>query len=687
MTNAINDFHKDLSIEIQNSADSDGNFLEASFIEIYCNYLAEAGEFETCDIAQYKGRWGAKNIRVDGYSGDPSDNDGVLSLFISDFSTEDTISTITKKDLDAIFKRLENFYLRATDHQFIEDLEETSQGYGIAEMINHRDNSNSIRKVKLYILSNRVLSDLVQNIEEKNINGTPFVYNIWDLSRLERMVLSGKGKEDMDIDLYKQYQQTIPCLPAHLDNNKFETYLAVIPGALLSSIYDQWGVRLLEQNVRCFLQSRGNVNKGIRKTIIENPEMFLSYNNGITATAEGVEVVQEHGQQVITSIKNLQIVNGGQTTASIFSANKKDKANLDAVFVQMKLSIIPPEQTAEVVPKISEYANSQNKVNAADFFANHPYHVRIEEYSRRIWAPANESGFKESKWFYERARGQYLDEQAYKTNKQKDMFKREYPRTQLISKTDLAKYENVWEELPNIVSKGAQFNFSLFAKNIGSTWEKKQDDYNEGYFKHLIAKAIIFKKVEKLISNLDWYKADPGYRANIVAYSISWLAHYIKQKGMQLDFDKIWVKQDLSIGLNNIFSIISESIKNRLIDTPPGISNVTEWAKRPGCWEVMQRLEIQIPDTLNYDLITVTTMKDNKKDAKKVKKIDNDIEAQTKVFNLGGDYWKDIAIKAIKSDGITQKELGWLEIAVQIPLKSPNAFQAKGLLKVIEKVS
>jgi AIPR protein len=188
-------------------------------------------------------------------------------------------------------------------------------------------------------------------------------------------------------------------------------YLSVVPAVQLAAIYDRWGSRLLEQNVRSFLQARGNVNRGIRNTLEREPEMFFAYNNGITATAEAIESETTEQGLVITNIHNLQIVNGGQTTASIHLASRQ-KVDLFRVFIQMKLSIVGPDLAEKIVPKISQYANSQNRVNAADFFANHPFHVRMEEFSRRLYAPSPEGNFRESKWFYERARGSYQDETA-----------------------------------------------------------------------------------------------------------------------------------------------------------------------------------------------------------------------------------------------------------------------------------
>jgi len=674
----IDKFYRDFFQDIRSSADADGDFLEASFVERFCDYLIDAGEFDTYDSGHYRA---AKGMRVDGYAGDPIEEEGVLTLFISDFNQNVKVGTLTKTDMMAIFRRLENFYTRACNPDFCYELEETSAGFGIAEMISSR--VSSIRRVRFYLLSNRKLSGLVKGMVEGNIEGVPVSYHVWDISRLYRMLMSGKGKEDMDIDLLKEYQQTIPCLPAHLSGASYEAYLAVVPGDLLASIYDKWGSRLLEQNVRCFLQARGNVNKGIRSTILGEPEMFFAYNNGITATAEAVELDDDNGQKSIKSVRNLQIVNGGQTTASIFSAGKKDKAELGTIFIQMKLSVIPPEKTVEVVPKISEFANSQNRVNAADFFANHPYHVRVEEFSRRIWAPSAQGSFKETKWFYERARGQYLDEQGFKTPSQRKKYQEEFPRAQMFSKTDLAKFENVWRLIPHIVSQGAQKNFANFAGHIGTAWKTSKVKFNELYYKCLIGKAIMFKHLEKLVSNQDWYKEDPGYRANIVAYTLSWLGNYADEHGKMIDFIDVWEKQDLTPAMTKVMAIVSKEARKSLVDTPAGISNVTEWAKKPGCWERIKTLDIPVSGAFEDELIKKGEMKERKKAASKIQKIDDGVASQKKVFEIGRERWQQILSWAKTNELVGGKDLDILNIAAQIPNRIPSEKQSIHLINLL----
>ena len=209
------------------------------------------------------------------------------------------------------------------------------------------------------------------------------------------------------------------------------------PGRSSDAIYSQYGPRLLELNVRSFLQARGKVNQGIRRTILDQPGRFLAYNNGISVTASEVELVDlPGGGRGFGRIKNLQIVNGGQTTASLHHAVRRDGADVSAIQVPAKLTVVPEDRLEEIVPLISRYANSQNKINEADFSANDPFHVRVEELSRTIWAPATGGTLRQTRWFYERARGQYADGLGRAGSPaQQRKFKQEHPPAQKFTKT------------------------------------------------------------------------------------------------------------------------------------------------------------------------------------------------------------------------------------------------------------
>lgn len=674
----IDEFHKEFFQEVLNSADVDGNYVEDSFFEVYCGYLIDAGELESADRSHYQA---ARGVRIDGYGGDPITTDGVLSLIIADYDQTPDISTLTATDMNAIFKRAENFIAKSLDSSFREQLEETAPAFGLADLIAQR--WQRIEKIRLFLISNRVLSSRVDRLEAGSVNEVPLTYNVWDIGRLHRYATSGKENEEIEVDMVKDFGGPLPALPAHLNKAEYEAYLVVVPGKTLADIYDRWGVRLLEQNVRVFLQARSKVNKGIRNTIENDPEMFFAYNNGITATAESIITESTSDGLLITNFKNLQIVNGGQTTASIHAASRKKDIDLSNVFVQMKLSIIESSMTMEVVPKISEYANSQNRVSAADFFSNHPFHIRMENFSRRIYAPSPDGTFRESKWFYERARGQYNDARAYLTPSERKKQDLEFPRNQSFTKTDLAKFLNVWNCHPDVVSKGAQKNFAEFAKWIGQEWDKSPDVFNEMFYRHAIAKVIIFRSVEKLVTDAPWYQG--GYRANIVAYAISKLAYDLNQKSINIDFEKAWKAQSIPVGLAEALAISAKEVHEVLVRTPSTLSNVTEWAKQQACWESVKSLKIAWPASLKEVLITTEDEQSTRRSGVKEQKMINGIEAQAAVVQAGGRLWEDVIKWGSQKGLLTQKEISILTVATKAG-KIPSEKQSILIMNTLAKL-
>lgn len=674
----LDEFHHEFFQGVMASADAAGAYAEDSFFAEFCDYLMDSGELETADRAYYSGR----AMRVDGYGGDPVSSAGELSLIVGDFNQSPDIASLTQTDLNAIFNRLLNFLAKSLDRKWRNSLEETDPGFGLADLIATR--WPEVSKVQLILISNRLLSSAVKGKDSEIVDGTPVIFSVWDIGRLYRLASSRRGREEIVIDLERDFGGSIPILPAHLTDAGYEAYLAVVPGAQLAAIYDKWGARLLEQNVRVFLQARGNVNKGIRNTLENDPDMFFAYNNGVTATAEAVETREKSGGLALTGLRNLQIVNGGQTTASIHAASRKKDADLSKVFVQMKLSIVAPERTMEVVPKISEFANSQNKVNAADFFANHPFHVRMEDFSRRLFAPSPDGTFRESKWFYERARGQFQDERGKLSGAARRKFDLDYPKQQLIAKTDLAKFLNVWRGHPDVVSRGAQKNFAHFALNIGREWTKNPDDFNENFFREAIAKAIIFRATEKLVTEQPWYLG--GYRANIVAYAISKIAHDVETLGLSVNFDRVWKAQAVSENLATALELASSAANDVLTDPPAMTRNVTEWAKNQACWNRVKGLEINWPEGWLDELLTGSDRKNEKRSAVKEQKVLNGIEAQAAVVNAGGAFWSDARAWASSRKLLSPMEAGILDVAATIPDRIPSDKQSLKAIEVLRRM-
>jgi hypothetical protein len=677
VTTELEEFHEEFFQDILAAADAEGNYVEDAFFDRFCEYLVDAGELETADRVQFLS---PRGLRVDGYGGDPLSSEDVLSLIVADFSNEPDIGTLTATEMDAIFKRLSNFLTRSRDPGFRNSLEETAPAFGLADLIAQR--WTSLQKVRLFLISNRLLSSRVDGRPAGDVDGVPITYSVWDLSRLHRFAASGAEREEVVIDLEADFGGAVDVLPAHLTDATYEAYVLVMPGSQLAAIYDRWGARLLEQNVRVFLQARGNVNKGIRNTLEHDPEMFLAYNNGLTATAEAVETRRTDRGLVLTGLRNFQIVNGGQTTASIHAASRKKDVDLSKVFVQMKLSIVEPSRAMEVVPRISEYANSQNRVSAADFFANHPFHVRLEEFSRRIFAPSPDGTFRQSKWFYERARGQYQDARGVLSSSLRKKFDLEYPRAQVISKTDLAKYLNAWRGHPEMVSRGSQKNFADFAREIGREWSSNSDAFNEAFYRHGIAMAIAFRETERLVSGQEWYQGG-GIRSRVVPYAIAKLAYDAERLDCRVDFSRIWRAQTLPSDVRAALAVAAEAVHDVIVNAGTENPNPLEWAKQPACWTRVKALSIAWPEGWERTLVTTAEQVEERRAALKDQRVLNGIEAQMAVVKAGSDVWRRVREWGIERQLLSPDDADILRVASSLPSRVPTEKQSVRVLEVL----
>lgn len=678
----LSEYHRQLIAEIQGDADAMGLITSEAFLDKIADVLDEAGEVSSLSQCYFEGKHGSKAVQVDAYAWDPTDEEGVLSVVICDFAVADEPQSIDKTEVSRQLKRLVEFLVAAKTREFRESLEETSNGFVLSDLIARA--WKQIDKIKLILVTNRVNKSRTDAQPVGAIGGIPVTSNVWDLSRIYRFVSSGQTREDLVVDFAETFGEPVPVLKASYDGAPLESYIAVIPGVQLAEIYEKWGARLLEANVRSFLQARNKVNRGIRDTIRDNPNMFFSYNNGLTATAESVEIADMGDGLLLMSASNFQIVNGGQTTASIHAARKLAPEQLKNVFVQMKLSVVPQQLSEEIVPLISQFANSQNKINAADFFANHPFHVRIEEFSRRILAPSGDDGYRETKWFYERARGQFADERGRRSVADRKRFDAEYPRPQFFTKTDLAKFENSYRCLPHEVSLGAQKNFGKLAQIIGADWEKKKDSYDETWFKRLIAKAIIFRNLEKVVPQQEWYTG--GYRANIVTYAFAKIVHDADLRKKVIDLDKVWSLQRVPPNLERACIAAAEAANAVITSPPAGIQNMSEWAKKQACWADLAKRPVEYGSDFWDNLIDQADAQATKRAATKDRQLTSGIEAQSEVVMQGADYWQQLLAFGQSIKKLTGREQGILRACTFLPDKLPTEQQSVAALAIAEKL-
>ncbi len=615
------EFHSEFIQSILSDAESRGLMNAQCFFETVCEELAELGDLtKNYTNAEYKKR----GLEVYGYDFDEERN--ILSIITLEFYQEDEIQTLTIDLLNTKFKRLNEFFDQSING-IHKDLEPTSEAFSMSYQIHDLYRSNKIEKVRLMILTDGKGSRNIKSLQNETRHKIEFEYSLIDIDYLYSIYKNDSQNVEYEIDV------DLPFLQVNNENDPYVSFLSVLSGELIFDIYNEYGKRILEQNVRTFLQFKGKVNKGLRNTIEQAPEMFFAYNNGITATATRVEVMNNR----IIKIHNFQVVNGGQTTSAIYAAKKLRKDDLANVSVQMKLSVVNQKNDVnQFVSKVAEYANTQNKVNPSDFFSNSPFHKDMKEYSKRLWAPSRAGIQQKTHWYYERVRGEYFNEQAYLTESKKNQFLLENPRHQQFEKTFVSKCENSWQQLPHIVAKGAQFSFTHFSTTITELLDKNDQAITETYFKDIVSRMILFKYVERFITKADWY--DGGYRAQAVTYSISLLSYYVDKKGKFFNFQTIWDRQSIPASLDELIGEITEKVYMSITNPPIGEANAASFAKKAECWEKVKRIPI-LTEVNEYFLIDKEQKHYIKREEKQEKKILKGIEMQVFVVNTSKEKW------------------------------------------------
>jgi len=695
----LNKFYSSLMQDISaaQSTDDEGAISEQVFTQYTVDLLAAAGESENV-VVKYdeKGLGTPKQHKINAYA--ISENYETVDLFITLFNGTDEISKISNADIETASKRILNFFRKAIysienekssyfKNEYVDEIEESSEIFQFAyTLAKSQDIKENLVRVNAFIITNgSYKGDFPANTL---ISGYNFYYKIFDIESLYN--ITEKSHIPIEIN-FKADGFTVPCIPSPSVNEEYQSYLAIIPGEALASIYERFGSRLLEQNVRSFLQFNGKINKGIRTTIMKEPEMFLAFNNGIAATADEIELEdsQDGNGKIISVVKDLQIVNGGQTTASIYHTQKKDKADISNIFVQVKLSVVKnKEKFSEIVSRISEYANTQNKVSVSDLSSNRPYHIELEKLSRNIFTPITDSKPLQTKWFYERARGQYKNailKDGF-TPSRKKAFDLKNRKQQLFTKEELAKYINAYQEIadgkkilvgPHYVVRGNQKNYVQF---INYSLEKK---LNNVYFEDTIAKAILYRAAEKAYGIKPNAIGDMRYIT--VPFAVTLLNCLTKN---QLDLYKIWKAQDVSETLKSLFYEMMSAIEPFIKDTAPG-GLYGEWAKKEECWIKVKNNDFGFDlSIIKQDLI------DKKNPPKRVIISDNETELQKrqedleKIKSIPTAIWKKIEEWGRATDNLSnnQQSIAW-NLSLKVRNNSPIlANEMSNGINIIENV-
>lgn len=687
MSIEVDDLRNEIKVE---AVAGDGVFEVEAFAAVFARRLEEAEAAADLNVEPLRCN-GPRRKRLEllGYAESPIEQS--LIILAGRYFGRD--ATLTMTDAKDAIGRATGFIEAAADGWLTTHLEMSSREWEYADYFSKQIADGKIARIRVVLITDGLMSGRIRTIESGTVAGLKATYEVWDQRRILDASLPERGSEDIRVDFTKWLSDGLPCLVAPSNDETTRTYLAVIPARVLAEVFDEYGSLLLESNVRTFLSARGQVNRGIQSTLAQEPARFLAYNNGLTTTATEVELGRTSEGTTIRSLHRWQIVNGGQTTASIahFLRNNKSEDIIDEVSIQMKLVTVSESDSATVVQAVAKYANSQNRISAADLFSTHEFHIRVEQISRRLKAPAKEGHQYQTGWFYERARGQWEnDRNARGSAGEQAKFELEYPRSQRITKTDWAKYDYCWNQHPDLVSKGAQSVFADYATKVDTQWTKDDgkgaDAYGDGYFRAGIGKAIMYETLRSQVLKQDWYKAAPGYLANIVAYAISRFALEIgvQFRGASFDFGKVWQRQALSDSTLTTLIGIAQAAQQYLTDPSRPQANVTQWAKQQACWEGFKKISVRLEAGIGNDLITVDEVRGQAANDRKQRSMDTSFEVVQRVLAVKPQVWETV-YRAQVPMSPTEKDL--VQMFGLRQGKVPSDRQGVVLLRLLDRLA
>ena len=595
MERALENYIEELKSDIASLVYSEeqGTSFEDKFTEYCIEVFESIGKTEGARVLSYihPNSQGGIDWKINGYCLKDSFKDdnnkeyySTLDLFIT-FCKNTYDYNITKDDYTKTLNQIKRF-INGALKRHIDYIDPSHTELNQLLQIVGRQGKNFDR-INVYFLINGFSNHEKEKLE---INDIDVFVHTWDVERLFKLNASNSTHEPIEID----FETFIPeikglqCLQVPNIDEMYDCYLAIVPGEVLSKLYKEFSNELLESNVRAFLGQTGKFNKGIRDTIRFKPQMFLPYNNGITATAENVETKIIDNKTLITKLNDFQIVNGGQTTASLYHTQKKFKeVDLTKIFVQMKLTVIKDREQKNIeVPNISRFANSQNKVSELDLSSNNPYFIQIENLSRKKYVINPENKNQSLLWFFERTNGQYRETLNKQTLSQQKKFKEQNPQSLKFVKSDIAKFLNIWDLEPHIVALGSQKNFVQYTKKINELVIKNKMPC-ENFYKKLIANAILFKTTDKLFGrkNIDAI-GDTNLKSFTVAYALSYF-HFLTHN--RLDLWQIYEQQKIDDILSNQLKKILIFVYNHLVEGAKN-SLISEYAKRSTSWEKLKSI-------------------------------------------------------------------------------------------------
>ena len=579
----LTDFLRETQASVRSQMREGALYEELVFSGIVMDHMAEIGmTFEPVEC-HFEGKFGPANLRLSGYA--ISEDLDQLDLFVSLYAGVDDPTPIPDSETKTAVEQCLRFLTLCAEGKMAPKLDPSTDVRSLAETL--QAIYNDLEQIRVYVITDKVAKS--KSFKTREVGGKSIRLEVMDIERLHRHWSEGKPRDELIVDFNEVSGAPLPCVFVPGENDDYDYALTAVPGEALRLLYERFGARLLEANVRSFLsvKSKG-VNAGIQSTLRSAPERFMAYNNGIVVVADEMILGKANdGSSGIAWLKGLQIVNGGQTTASLYFTKKKyPSTDLSHVRVPAKIIVMKTTDALKeeaLVSDISRFANSQNAVKQSDLSANKPFHVEIEKLSRSIYCPDGVG-----QWFYERASGSYntlLTREGATPAKLKAL-KDAIPAARRITKTDLAKYLTAWDRQPDIVSLGSQKNFDRFMASRTPAEGQEMPLPNVQDFKAMIAKTKIYRDAQKHLRPMF-----PAFQANVTAYTVALMSEKL---GSRIDLERIWTKQAVSPEFLAQLAVWAKEV-NEVLHNSAGGRMVSEWAKKPECKDEVMSASYSAP--------------------------------------------------------------------------------------------
>ncbi len=243
----LKEFSKTFHAEIRAESHSQETLREEVFVEKMGAILEDYGEVESLTFCQYQSR-GAK---VDGYCYDDEFKDIVLvvSHFIDKADTSE--SSVTNTEITTAFKRAAGFFQSALKKGH-RKIEVANEAHDLARTIH--ECRKEIRSVKIVLITDGITKKRPAEVQE--VDGVDVTSVVWDLERTFHFYSTGE-RESIKIDFKEHCDGPLPCVVHGKKGVPYTTYVGFIPGNTLADFYAQWGINMLDMNVRVFLSARG----------------------------------------------------------------------------------------------------------------------------------------------------------------------------------------------------------------------------------------------------------------------------------------------------------------------------------------------------------------------------------------------------------------------------------------------